>query len=122
MDDRYDFENFEEDNEKFLTCSERQYLIKNMLEHVVCDDENIKHVVGYHKIRVYKGRPISKCYTPSRPNNNFKVYATILSETIFFKDAKGTISSSTPHLKSEIIEFIKMVQIRQRGDGGSLVS
>ena len=60
MDDRYDFENFEEDNEKFLTCSERQYLIKNMLEHVVCDDENIKHVVGYHKIRVYKGRPISK--------------------------------------------------------------
>ena len=60
--DKHDFENYEDDNEKFFTCSERQYLIKNLLEHVVCDDDNIKHVVGFEKIKVYKGRPISKFF------------------------------------------------------------
>ncbi len=59
-EDCYDFENYESDNEDFFTCSERQFLLKNLLYHVLCEDESIKHVVGYKKIKVYKERPISK--------------------------------------------------------------
>ena len=57
-EDRYDFESYEEGNESFFTCAEKQYLVKNILDHVVCEDENVKTVVGYEKIKVYKGRPV----------------------------------------------------------------
>ena len=65
--ERFDFENFEEDNADFFSCSEQQYLIKCMLNHVICDDEEIKHIPGYPNVKVYKSRPISK-YQSSASN------------------------------------------------------
>ena len=58
--ERFDFQNFEEDNTDFFSCSEQQYLIQCMLNQVICDDEEIKHIPGFPKVKVYKSRPISK--------------------------------------------------------------
>eukprot|EP00111_Clytia_hemisphaerica_P022672 TCONS_00066722-protein len=57
-EERFDFENFEENNVDFFSCSEQQYLIKCMLNNVISDDEEIKHVPGYPKVKVYKSRPV----------------------------------------------------------------
>lgn len=59
-EDCHDFENFEEDNEDFFSSAERQFLLKSMLDYVICDDETIKHVPGYPKVKVYKERPVRK--------------------------------------------------------------
>ena len=59
-EEKYDFENFEENSVDFFSCSEQQYLIKCMLNNVICDDEEIKHIPGYPKVKVYKSRPVSK--------------------------------------------------------------
>lgn len=58
LEEKYDFENFEDDNENFLLCSEQQYLLNSMLNNVICEDEDIKHVPGYPRVKVYKSRPV----------------------------------------------------------------
>ena len=58
--ERFDFENFEEDSLNFFSCSEQQFLVKCMLNHVICGDEEIKHIPGYPKIKIYTSRPVSK--------------------------------------------------------------
>lgn len=60
LEEKNDFENFEADNESFFLCSEQQYLLQHMLNHVICVAEDIKHVPGYPKVKVYKSRPVSK--------------------------------------------------------------
>ncbi|XP_065662021.1 anoctamin-10 [Hydra vulgaris] len=58
VDNRYEFENFEDKNENFFTSSEKQWLINSLLSSVVCNDDKIKNVPGLPKIKVFNDRPL----------------------------------------------------------------
>lgn len=57
-ENRHDFENYEEDNADFFSSSEKQFLLKTMLDHVICEDENINTIPNFPKVKVYKNRPV----------------------------------------------------------------
>ena len=60
IDNQHQFENYEDDNEEFFSSSEKQFLLKELLDHVICEDDEIKFVPGFDRIKVYKNRPVCK--------------------------------------------------------------